>query len=178
MKITNNSIIDTVIDYANVKFGMEAKQEDISKQLKLLSYRETLALVDAIKNEDDEGFSEIIDLSAVSEAYGTAAGAPMVPKASSATIRAQNQGMANANRRNDNIAMKQARAGTGSERKVGGNGTVPTASVNKSNAVKRPQDADSAAQKANNDGIQNNNAIAMQNAEEIERLKQLAMGRR
>ena len=72
MKIKNNSIIDTVIDYANVKFGMEVKQEDISKQLKMLSHRDTLKLVDAISNEDDETFGDIIDLSAMSEAYGTA----------------------------------------------------------------------------------------------------------
>ena len=34
MKIKNNSIIDTVTDYANVKFGMEVKQEDILFNLK------------------------------------------------------------------------------------------------------------------------------------------------
>ena len=55
MKITNNSIIDTVIEYANVKFGMEVKQEDISKQLKQLSYRDTLQLVEDT-SEDDEAF--------------------------------------------------------------------------------------------------------------------------
>ena len=55
MKITNNSIIDTVIEYANVKFGMEVKQEDIIST-KATSHRDTLQLVDAITSEDDEAF--------------------------------------------------------------------------------------------------------------------------
>ena len=117
MKITNNSIIDTVIEYANVKFGMEVKQEDISKQLKQLSYKDTLQLVDAITSEDDEAFSDIIDLSAVSEAYGTAAtGNP-----SRATNRKTNQDAANATRRADNINMKGARAPLGPRSVAGGN---------------------------------------------------------
>ena len=48
MKIKNNSIIDTATDYANVKFGMEVKQEDILHNLKMLPHRDTLKLVDAI----------------------------------------------------------------------------------------------------------------------------------
>ena len=55
MKITNNSIIDTVIEYANVKFGMEVKQEDIPTT-KATSHKDTLQLVDAITSEDDEAF--------------------------------------------------------------------------------------------------------------------------
>ena len=37
MEIVNNSTIDSVIDYANVKFGLELKKEDIAEQLKGLS---------------------------------------------------------------------------------------------------------------------------------------------
>lgn len=172
MKITNNSIIDTVIEYANVKFGMEIKKEDISKQLKLLSYRETLALVDAIKNEDDEGFSEIIDLSAVSEAYGT----PMTAQPSRATNRSQAQGYNNAMRRNDNTNMKAARSGTGSERTVAGGNKQPTGTA--SNATKRSPDPDDQQRQQNANQAAQNNAMAQANAQEIERLKQLAMGKR
>ena len=80
MKIKNNSIIDTASDYANVKFGMEVKQEDVSKQLKMLPHRDTLKLVDAIQNEDDETFGDIIDLSAAIEAYGTGQTANRCPE--------------------------------------------------------------------------------------------------
>ena len=170
MKITNNSIIDTVIEYANVKFGMEVKQEDISKQLKQLSYRDTLQLVDAITSEDDEAFSDIIDLSAVSEAYGTAAtGNP-----SRATNRKTNQDAANATRRADNINMKGARAPLGPRAVAGGN-KAPTGQGSNANAV--GQDPDDVQRGQNTQTANKAQQQANQNAQEIERLKQLAMGK-
>ena len=135
MKIKNNSIIDTVIDYANVKFGMEVKQEDISKQLKMLSYRDTLKLVDAISNEDDETFGDIIDLSAMSEAYGTAS--TQMP--SRATNRMQAQNTANASRRADNISMKQNR-GPGATRTVAGANKIPGQGTNANKIGQDPDD--------------------------------------
>lgn len=170
MKIKNNSIIDTVIDYANVKFGMEVKQEDISKQLKMLSYRDTLKLVDAISNEDDEAFGDIIDLSAMSEAYGTAS--TQMP--SRATNRMQAQNTANASRRTDNINMK-ANRGPGATRTVAGANKVPTGQG--TNANKIGQDPDDVQRNQNTDAINNNSSQAKANAQEIERLKQLAMGK-
>lgn len=170
MKITNNSIIDTVIEYANVKFGMEVKQEDISKQLKQLSYRDTLQLVDAITSEDDEAFSDIIDLSAVSEAYGT----PATANPSRAAVRKQNQNAANASRRADNINMKAARAPLG-PRTVAGANKAPTGQGSNANAV--GQDPDDVQRGQNADTANQASQQANQNAQEIERLKQLAMGK-
>ena len=69
MNILNNSKIDTVIDFANVKFGMELTKEQVVSQLKGLSFSETLKLLSAMKAEDGDKFSEIIDLSSVSEGY-------------------------------------------------------------------------------------------------------------
>lgn len=69
MKLTNNSIVDTVVEYANVKFGVEMKSEQVLAQLKNISFSETLALVNAIKADDSDKFSDIIDLSSVSEGY-------------------------------------------------------------------------------------------------------------
>jgi|14BtaG_2_1085337.scaffolds.fasta_scaffold14115_3 hypothetical protein len=69
MNILNNSTIDTVIDFANVKFGMELTKEQVVSQLKGLSFSETLKLLSAMKSEDGDKFSEIIDLSSVSEGY-------------------------------------------------------------------------------------------------------------
>ena len=67
MDVKGNSIIDTVIEYANVKFGVELNMEEVGKQLKNMSYRDTLNLVDAIKSENDEMFSNNIDMSVTNE---------------------------------------------------------------------------------------------------------------
>ncbi len=69
MDILNNSIVDSVIEYANVKFGVELDKDSITANIKELNYSEVLKLVDAIKEEDDDSFIEYIDLSAVNEGY-------------------------------------------------------------------------------------------------------------
>lgn len=78
MDILNNSIVDTVIEYANVKFGVELDKDALASNLKELSYSEVLGLVDAIKDEDDDKFADYIDLSAVNEGYKIMP--PMDPK--------------------------------------------------------------------------------------------------
>ncbi len=69
MDILNNSIVDTVIEYANVNFGVELEKDVLASNLKELSYSQTLALVDAIKDEDNDKFTDYIDLSAVNEGW-------------------------------------------------------------------------------------------------------------
>lgn len=69
MDILNNSIVDTVIEYANVKFGVELDKDALASNLKELSYSEVLGLVDAIKDEDNDKFADYIDLSAVNEGF-------------------------------------------------------------------------------------------------------------
>ena len=69
MDILNNSIVDTVIEYANVKFGVELDKDALASNLKELGYSEILGLVDAIKDEDNDKFADYIDLSAVNEGY-------------------------------------------------------------------------------------------------------------
>lgn len=69
MDVINNSTIDTVIDFANVKFGMELTKDQVSEQLRNLSFSQTLKLINSIKADDNDAFSEIIDLSAVSEGW-------------------------------------------------------------------------------------------------------------
>ena len=69
MDILNNSIVDTVIEYANVKFGVELDKDALASNLKELSYSEVLGLVDAIKDEDNDKFTDYIDLSAVNEGF-------------------------------------------------------------------------------------------------------------
>ena len=69
MDVINNSTIDTVIDFANVKFGMELTKDQVSEQLRNLSFSQTLKLINSMKADDNDAFSEIIDLSAVSEGW-------------------------------------------------------------------------------------------------------------
>ena len=69
MDIKHQSIVDTIIEYANIKFGVELNVEEVSKQLKNMSFQETLKVVDSIKNENDDLFSDLIDMSAVNEGY-------------------------------------------------------------------------------------------------------------
>ena len=69
MELINNSTIETVIDFANVKFGMELTKDQVSEQLRNLSFSETLKLINSIKADDNDAFSSIIDLSAVSEGW-------------------------------------------------------------------------------------------------------------
>ena len=82
-------------------------------------------------------------------------------------------------RRQDNMAGKQNRAGSGAERTVAGappSGNVPTGGS--SNAVKRSPDPDDLERQQNSQMSTQNSAMATQNANDIARLKQLALGRR
>lgn len=232
MDIQNNSIIDTVIDYANVKFGVELPTNMASEQLKNLSFQQTLELVNVIKNEDDDGFSDLIDLSAVNEGYKIMP--PMDPKyaerdglegpfttlsgkvvyydpkegsyydpdtdmylsyeefqkydtdysgmkqeaisPTAATISAQRPGAVDAkNDARDEInAMQDAkRDNTVVQRTVAGAAKQPTGSANRVGADPDDQEREMNAQAADQNSLQ-----AQQNAKEIERLKQLAFGRR
>ena len=120
-------------------------------------------------NEDDEAFGDIIDLSAVSEAYGTAS----TQQPSRATNRMQAQVAANSARRADNITMKQNR-GPGATRTTAGSNKVPTGQGSNANAI--GQDPDDVQRGQNADTANQASQQAQANAQEIERLKQLAMG--
>jgi hypothetical protein len=171
MEIVNNSTIDSVIDFANVKFGLEIKKDDISEQLKGLSFGDTLKLLDAIKKDDDDTFSSIIDLSRVNEAgYGTI----QTAKPSNATIRASNNGndqrdFTNAQQDAKRDSSNPQRFVAGSNKQATGQGAVRQSSNVDPDDEQRAQNSQTAGQAANQ---------ANANAQEIERLKQLAMGGR
>ena len=90
MEIVNNSTIDSVIDYANVKFGLELKKEDIAEQLKGL-FGDTLKLIDPIKKEDNDTLP-LVDMSRVNEQELDEYGTMNTPVFGNATIRAANNG--------------------------------------------------------------------------------------
>ena len=77
MDLINNSTIDTVIDFANVKFGMELTKDQVSEQLRNLSFSETLKLINSTgngelpepiaKGEKEVIFSKVIVLGSEAE---------------------------------------------------------------------------------------------------------------
>ena len=72
MNPPGDSIVDTVIDYANVKFGVEMDMEQVSKQLKNMTPVKHCNLLMPLKNEDDDKFADYIDMSVTNETgYGT-----------------------------------------------------------------------------------------------------------
>ena len=171
MEIVNNSTIDSVIDFANVKFGLEIKKDDIAEQLKGLSFGDTLKLLDAIKKDDNDIFSSIIDLSRVNEAgYGSI----QTAKPSNATIRASNNGndqrdFTNAQQDAKRDSSNPQRYVAGSNKQATGQGAVRQSNDPDPDDVQRAQNSQTAGQAANQANV---------NAQEIERLKQLAMGGR
>jgi hypothetical protein len=170
MEIVNNSTIDSVIDFANVKFGLEIKKDDISEQLKGLSFGDTLKLLDAIKKDDDDTFSSIIDLSRVNEAgYGTI----QTAKPSNATIRASNNG--NDQRDFTNAQQDAKRDSSNPQRFVAGSNKQATGQGASRAGSADPDDIERADNRFKSDANQQQSNI---NAQEIERLKQLAMGGR
>ena len=174
MDIQRNSIIDTVIEYANVKFGVEMNPEQLGEQLKQMKFSETLKLVDAIKNEDDTKFSEIIDMSAsVEEAgYGSAGtnpgGARAADDAKQGAVAARRANIAGQDAARDGTAVGRTTAGsaispTGTGGGQGGGSGTPD-----------PDDMERADNAANISSVQQQ---AQNNSAEIERLKQLSQGR-
>lgn len=172
MEITNNSTIDSVIDFANVKFGMELNKDEVSTQLRELTFSETLHLLNAIKRDDDDAFLEIINIS-IEESYGTISSAGP----SRATIRAGSTKADTQNRRANNANQDANRDANVIPRTVAGaplRGNVATGQGASRVGSADPDDIhrqeieDLAAQGQGQSNI---------NAQEIERLKQLAMGR-
>jgi len=227
MDVINNSTIDTVIDFANVKFGMELTKDQVSEQLRNLSFSETLKLINSIKADDNDAFSSIIDLSAVSEGWSElpsinrekyqerdglegpfptksgkvvyydpkegkyydpdtdiylsydewksldeAYGTQSTAQPSRATIRAQGSGVEQ--RRYNITAQDQNRDATAIPRTVAGGNKQPTGQ----GAVRAGSADPDDIERADNANVSaQNQQQANINAQEIERLKQLALGK-
>ena len=227
MDVINNSTIDTVIDFANVKFGMELTKDQVSEQLRNLSFSQTLKLINSIKADDNDAFSEIIDLSAVSEGWSVlpsinrekyqerdglegpiqtksgktvyydpkegkyidpdsdiylsydewkaldeAYGTKSTAQPSRATIRSQGSGVEQ--RRYNITAQDQNRDSNVPNRTVAGGNKQPTGQ----GAVRAGSADPDDIERANNANVSAQNQQQSNiNAQEIERLKQLAMGK-
>jgi hypothetical protein len=153
MKIKNNSIIDTIIEYANMKFGVELSQEAVSAELKELGLTKTLALIDAIKTDNSEAFLDYVDISVEESGYGT-----------SGTIAGQSAATADqmatvANQQNRQAKLASAPRTASNQRTVAGGAKKATGT----RAAVDPDDQQRA----------NNAAGVQQNTDEISRLRSL-----
>jgi prolyl-tRNA synthetase len=169
MEIQHGSLVDTVIEYASVKFGVELEVEQVAQQLKSMAFSQQVELASIIKREDDDEFAGMIDMSAVNESGGTIA-------PSAATIRPNNTQAtkdANAVRRANNAQTDANRDARNVERTVAGAQKQPTGQANRVGADPDDQQRDQNAQ-----ATQQNAQLSQLNAQEIERLKQLAFGKR
>ncbi len=160
MKIQGDSIIDSVVEYAHMQFGVELSIEEVSKQLKELSLGQTLELVTALKRSNDDEFSRIIDLSVAVESTDLTAesgyGTPATPSASRATVRKQ---AVSANQANRQAKIASVTRAGGSKRVTAGSKKAPTGTT----TVKDPDDQQRNA----------NSSSAHANSNEINRLKDL-----
>ena len=153
MEIQNNSLVDTIIDYANVKFGVEMSADQVKQQFLELNFSDTLKLIEIIKKENDEEFSKMIDLSIGESGYGTSA---THHSQSAATNRKGEAKYAQQQRRDK---LRSIEKGGGTDRKVAG-------SNKQSTGTKQSKDPDDQQRNSNS-----NHASA--NTAEINRLKQL-----
>lgn len=172
MKLINGNLVKTVIQFGKDFLNVDLEEADVAKVIKGLSFSENIQLANAIKNDDVEKFGEMLEVEVVEEAYGTVG--TQSTGASSMDDLASDQRVDN--RRFINRQQDANRDAAVVQRTVAGGNKQPTgqgASRYDKRAdpddVQRNQNAQTAGYAANQ---------AQQNAAEIERLKQLALGRR
>lgn len=176
MKIENGNIVNTLQGFFKQFSGIDVSDNDISTALRSLDFSQTLALVDSLKNDDVDSIVELLGISVNEQpveenGYGTVG----TQQPSASTIKAQNTAINTANRRATITQQDANRDAATSQRTVAGGAKIPTGAANRTNTIPDPDDQERAsnAQVANQAANQ-----AAVNAQEIERLKQLAFGRR
>lgn len=173
MDIKDGSIIDTITSFLQSEANIKVADEDVSDVLRKLDFSQTLKLVDAIKDNDADGILDILKIeSRVEEAgYGTLA--TITP--TSTTIKSQTTKDVNAQRRANNANQDAARDSSSVQRRVAGGNKQPTGQGAARSLGVDPDDV----QRGQNAAQANANSDqANANSAEIERLKQLAFGRR
>lgn len=175
MKLIDGNLVKTVIQFGKDTLGIKLEEKQVSDVIKSLSFSENIQLANALKNDDVAKFSEILEIDdqeETNEAYGTIG----TQQASGSSIDATASAQKVDNRRFINRQMDAERDATAPQRAVAGGNKAATgqgASRYDKRAdpddVQRAQNAQAAGYAADQ---------AQRNAAEIERLKQLAMGRR
>lgn len=157
-----------------VKHDIKAEESLLSSSLRELNFSKTLDLVHMIDANDVQGVTELlnIDYDAVEEAYGTVG----TQQPSASTIKAQATKDSNNQRDFTNAQQDAQRDNAVAQRSVAGGNKQPTGQG--ARRYDKRADPDDVQRNQNAAQANQNAALANQNAAEIERLKQLAYGRR
>jgi FtsZ-interacting cell division protein YlmF len=163
MKLISGNLVKTVIQFAKEHFDHDLDEKEVSKIVRGLSFSDNMNLAGALKDDDVNSFSDFFSLTDVEEAitpYG----------AQNAQQRSMNTKQQNANRRANNAQQDANRDATAKGREIAGNNKQRTG------VPSPPPPTDVRGMNTNN--INSNSAEIGRNREELERLKQLAFGRR
>lgn len=167
------SLINKIQEFLSDQ-DIKIDQELLSDSLKELNFTQTLGLLDKMKVMDVQGVTELLNINydaPVEEAYGTVG----TQQPSASTIKAQTTKDNNNQRDFTNAQQSQSRAASGVQRTVAGGNKQATGQGAARSVGVDPDDV----QRGQNAAQSGANAqLSNQNAQEIERLKQLAMGRR
>jgi len=177
MDIINGNIVSTIKDLLKSKSGVEIPDEEISNTLRQFNFSQTLDLVDMLKSNEIEGIISLFkpdnsDDELDEAGYGTQA--TITP--TSTTIKAQTTKDVNAQRRANNSQQDANRDSSATQRTVAGASKQPTGQG--ANRMPANADPDDVQRSQNADAAGYASDQASQNTAEIERLKQLAFGRR
>ena len=154
---------------------IKADDQLLSSSLRELNFTQTLNLVHMMDANDIQGVSELLNIdydSDIEEAYGTVG----TRQPSASTIQAQKTSDDNNQRDFTNNQQDQQRDATVVQRTVAGGNKQPTGTG--ARRYDKRADPDDVQRGQNAQATADNAALANQNAAEIERLKQLAYGRR
>ena len=170
------SLINKLQEFLN-DHDIKIDQELLSTSLKELNFTKTLGLLDMIKDRDIQGVAELLNINydaPVDEAYGTVG----TRQPSASRIQAQTTKDNNNQRDFTNNQQDQQRDATGGRPAgIPGNRDQRATGQGAARYDKRADPDD--VQRGDNKARSISNAqLSNQNAQEIERLKQLAYGRR
>lgn len=177
MKIINGNLVKTIVQFGKDVLNVDLDEAEVSSVIKSLSFSENIALADALADDDADKILDMFDIETSDDVtneagYGTAG----TQQQAISSIKAMGAKDATANRRatisqqdaNRDAAVPQ-RAVAGGNKAATGQGASRYDKRADPDDVQRAQNAQVAGTAAQQ---------AQQNAAEIERLKQLAFGRR
>lgn len=176
MKLVHGSVVDTAVAFIKQNFKVKMDTEAVAQQMKTMSFKQQMDLVDAMKEDNPDEFQALINIEQskdVEEAAGQSVGVISNKPNNdySSMIKQQNRNAVTGRGQPDQVVRGDSgNVAGGNKSSTGGpQGHSPANKNMNAQDMQRQQNSQQAAQNAQQTQI---------NAQEIERLKQLAMGRR
>ena len=177
MNLINGNLVKSVMQFGKDALGVDLEEADVSAVIRQLSFSENIRLANALKNDNIEMFSELLDIQPEEEVTEDGYGTVGTQSTSASSIKSQGSQDVVAQRRANNSQQDANRdAATPARTVAGANKQATGTGADRSDPNQVDPDDIQAQQNAQTAGFAAQQA--QQNAAEIERLKQLAMGRR